>query len=81
MVGQGVVGFRGGWGQGMVESRDGLGQGVVGGLSCGGGHRVVGVKRVGSRGGGQDGKGCGWGLGVGSTSRSTQMKSTWTKSK
>ena len=31
--------------------RDGGGQGVVGGLSCGGGHRVVGVKG----GGGQDG--------------------------
>ena len=29
---------------------------MVGGLSCGGGHRVVGIKGVvGSKGGGQDG--------------------------
>ena len=47
-----MVGVKGGGGDlGM-----GGGQGVVGGISCGRGHRVVGVKGVvGSRCGGQDG--------------------------
>ena len=46
----GWLGSRGGGDLGMG------GQGVVEGLSCGGGHGVVGVKGVvGSKGGGQDG--------------------------
>ena len=45
---KGWWGFGGGWGQwGGGDLGMGGGQGVVGGLSCGGDHRVVGVKGVG----------------------------------